>query len=162
MLGQLMRKMDFLLRSPKLMARSWSLWPPFLAAGIKIDQISSDFRLVQVSMPLTLRNANYVGTHFGGSLYAMTDPFFMAMFMHNLGREYIVWDHSARIRFKKPGRGKVRVVFKLSEEDIQAVLSNIESNPERKILWERQVEILDEQDEVVATVLKVVYIRQKE
>ena len=43
-------------------------------------------------MKLSLRNQNYVGSHFGGGLFSMTDPFYMLMLMNVLGSEYLVWD----------------------------------------------------------------------
>ena len=75
-------------------------------------------KAIDVEMKLRFWNKNYVGTHFGGSLYAMTDPFFMLMLLDNLGPEYLVWDKAATICFKKPGRGKVRAEFRLSDEQV--------------------------------------------
>ena len=82
--------------------RGMNLWPPLLFAGVRILHIAPDFKRVTVQMKLRWFNRNYVGTHFGGSLYAMTDPFYMLMLMKNLGRRYYVWDYSADIRFLKP------------------------------------------------------------
>jgi hypothetical protein len=94
--------------------RRWiNLWPPFLGMGIRIRRIAPDMKAVDVEMKLRFWNANYVGTHFGGSLFAMTDPFYMLMLMANLGRDYIVWDKAATIRYKKPGRGTVRAEFRI-------------------------------------------------
>src|SRR6266436_1108157 len=82
--------------------RRWiNLWPPFLGAGIRIQNIAPDMKAVDVEMKLRFWNANYVGTHFGGSLFAMTDAFYMLMLMHQLGDEYIVWDKAASIRYRK-------------------------------------------------------------
>ena len=96
----------------KAFQRHWhrliNLWPPFLGAGIRVTRIAPGWREVDVEMKLRRWNRNYVGTHYGGSLYSMADPFFMLMLIENLGREYIVWDKSASIRFRKPGKGVVR------------------------------------------------------
>jgi hypothetical protein len=84
--------------------RRWiSLWPPLLGAGIRVKPIAADMKAVDIEMKLRFWNANYVSTHFGGSLFAMTDPFYMLMVMANLGRNYIVWDKAASIRYRKPG-----------------------------------------------------------
>jgi hypothetical protein len=65
--------------------RRWiNFWPPFLGMGIRIKHIAPDMKAVDVEMKLRFWNANYVGTHFGGSLFAMTDPFYMLMLMANL------------------------------------------------------------------------------
>lgn len=79
------------------------LYPPYLGAGIRVEEIAPDLRRVVVAMPLTRLNRNYVGTHFGGSLFAMTDPFYMLMLIQNLGPRYVVWDKRSSIRFRKPG-----------------------------------------------------------
>jgi acyl-coenzyme A thioesterase PaaI-like protein len=161
MIAPLVRQLNRFTQYPGLYAKAWSLWLPFLAAGIRIDRISHDFRQIDVSMRLRMRNANYVGTHFGGSLYAMTDPFYMAMFIHNLGEDYIVWDKAARIDFKRPGRGTVRAHFRLSQADINQVLAEVAASEKGKTLWEKCVSIVDASGEVVATVDKVVYVRKK-
>ena len=79
-----------------------------LGAGIRVKHIAADMKAVDIEMKLRFWNANYAGTHFGGSLFAMTDPFYMLMVMANLGRNYIVWDKAANIRYRKPGRGVSR------------------------------------------------------
>ena len=72
--------------------RKLNLYPPYWGTGIFVKKISPDFREIIVQMKMTWYNRNYVNTHFGGSLYSMTDPFFMLMLMQILGKEYIVWD----------------------------------------------------------------------
>src|SRR6266508_3226810 len=90
-----------------------NLWPPILGAGIRVHWLDPELRTVDVTMKLRCWNRNFVGTHYGGSLYSMVDPFYMLMLIQNLGSEYIVWDKAATIRFRKPGRGTVRAKFRL-------------------------------------------------
>ena len=97
------------------MRQLMNLWPPFLGAGIRVKRLQSDWKEIDVEMNLHFWNANFVGTHYGGSLYSMTDPFYMLMLIENLGRDYIVWDKSANIRFRKPGNGRVVARFRLSD-----------------------------------------------
>jgi len=85
-----------------------NLWPPFLVAGIRVKRLDPDWKRIDVEMNLHPWNSNYVGTHYGGSLYSMADPFYMLMLMENLGRDFVVWDKSASIRFRKPGKGTGR------------------------------------------------------
>src|SRR5258708_36674313 len=92
--------------------RRWiNLWPPFLGAGIRIKRIAPDMKSVDVEMKLRFWNANYVGTHFGGSLLAITDAFYMLMLMRHLGTGYVLWDKAATIRYRKPGKGTVSTEF---------------------------------------------------
>jgi hypothetical protein len=88
-----------------------NLWTPFLGAGIRVTRLQPDWKAVDVEMKLRFWNSNYVGTHFGGSLYAMTDPFYMLMLIENLGHDYIVWDKSASVRFRQPGRARCSLPF---------------------------------------------------
>ncbi|MEK6554863.1 MAG: DUF4442 domain-containing protein [Bdellovibrionota bacterium] len=136
-----------------------NLWPPFLAAGIGIDSIGDGYRDMQVSMTLRWYNRNYVGTHFGGSMYAMVDPFYMLMLIQNLGRDYIVWDKAAFIDFKKPGTGRITAKFHLSKEFIEEV--RLKSHQSGKYVFDIPVEIKNEAGEVVAEVKKTLYVRYK-
>ena len=95
---------------------------PYLGAGVKIEYIADDWREVRVAMHMRWYNRNAVGTHFGGSLYAMIDPHYMLMLMKLLGKEYIVWDKSAQIDFIKPGTGTVRATMKLSMDDLAEIV----------------------------------------
>src|SRR4051794_22615854 len=81
-----------------------NVYPPFLGAGIRVKRLQPDWRAIDVEMKLRRWNANYVGTHYGGSLYSMTDPFLMLMLIENLGPDFTVWDKAASIRFRSPGR----------------------------------------------------------
>ena len=94
------------------------IYPPFLGAGVRVRDAAPDLSRVEVEMPLTFWNQNFVGTQFGGSLYAMCDPFFMLMLMRRLGPDYVVWDKAARIEFLRPGRGTVSAVFELSDQQV--------------------------------------------
>lgn len=136
-----------------------NLYPPYLGAGIRVQQIAADFRRARVQMRLRWYNRNYVGSHFGGSLYAMTDPFFMLLLMEHLGRDYIVWDKAAHIDFIAPGRGTVQADFVIDESllaDIRARTAGGE-----KYLPELSVEVRDGAGELVARVHKTLYVRLK-
>jgi len=100
-----------LARKARLLRWAMNFYPPYLGAGVRIQHIAGDFREVRVKMGLGWYNRNYVGTQFGGSLYSMTDPFFMLMVMENLGSDYIVWDKAASIDFIAPGKGPVYADF---------------------------------------------------
>jgi Domain of unknown function (DUF4442) len=142
----------------RLMLRSINIWPPLLGAGIHVKW-SRDRKAVAVEMRLRFWNRNYVGTHYGGSLYSMTDPFYMLMLMEHLGRDYIVWDKAASIRFRKPGKGKVRAEFRLSDAQLAEIREKLgtEERYEPTFL----VQVKDETGDVVAEVQKVIHIRRK-
>jgi hypothetical protein len=140
--------------------RRWiNFWPPFLGMGIRIQRIAPDMKAVDVEMKLRFWNANYVGTHFGGSLFAMTDPFYMLMLMANLGTDYIVWDKAATIRYRKPGKGTVRAEFRLSDSQIEDIREKLKTLP--KYEPEFSVEVKDEAGVVIAEVEKLLHVRKK-
>ena len=145
--------------SPNFMKLLINLYPPYWATGIVVKHISRNYRRVRVQMTLRWYNRNYVKTHFGGSLYAMTDPFFMLMMIHIMGKDFVVWDKAAHIDFIKPGRGTVTADFQIEDAQIQDVMNKTSSG--EKYLPEFSVDIKDESGETVATVVKTLYIRKK-
>lgn len=140
------------------MRRFMNCWPPFLGAGIRVKRLQSDWKEIDVEMKLRRWNANYVGTHYGGSLYSMTDPFFMLMLIENLGRGYIVWDKSASIRFKKPGKGTVSASFRLSDLQIQEIREALTTQDKIDRMF--LVEVKDESGTIVAEVQKQIHVRR--
>ena len=140
--------------------RAVNLWPPFLGAGICVKHISPDMKSIDVEMRLRWWNANYVGSHFGGSLFAMTDAFYMLMLMANLGRDYIVWDKAASIRYRKPGKGTVRAEFRLTDAQLDDIREKLKTLPKQEPTF--KVEVKDEQGNVIAEVEKLLYVRLQE
>jgi len=124
-----------------------------------VKHIAADMKAVDVEMKLRWWNANYVGTHFGGSLFAMTDAFYMLMLMANLGREYIVWDKAASIRYRKPGTGTVRAEFRLSDTQLEDIREKLKTLPKYEPTF--RVEVKDLQGNLIAEVEKLIYVRRK-
>jgi acyl-coenzyme A thioesterase PaaI-like protein len=145
--------------SARTLRRALNLWPPFLFAGIRVADIGDDFRHARVELRMRPWNRNYVGTHFGGSLFAMTDPFWMLLVMNAIGDGHIVWDRAAAIEFEKPGRGTVVAEFNIDD----AVLDELRAATAGgdKVLRWFDTEIRDGDHEVVARVRKQLYLRRK-
>lgn len=141
------------------MRRLFNIWPPFRGAGIRVREIAPDFRRVTVELRMRLLNRNYVGTHFGGSLFSMTDPFFMIMMMKNLGPEYIVWDKAGSVRFLKPARGTVTANFHLPDDAVHEARDRTAGGAKHEPRF--KVDIVDAAGVVVADVEKTLYIRRK-
>jgi hypothetical protein len=135
-----------------------NLWPPFVGAGIHVTKIAADFRSASVRLRYGLLNRNYFGTHYGGSLFSMTDPFYAILLLHNLPRGYRVWDRAARIEFKTPGRTDVYAHFVLTDAMIAEVLAATADGSKYEPTW--PVDIIDANGAVVATVDKTLYIRR--
>jgi acyl-coenzyme A thioesterase PaaI-like protein len=136
-----------------------NIWPPFRGMGVKVREIAPDFRRARVELRMGLLNRNYVGTHFGGSMFAMTDPFYMVMMMHVLGREYIVWDKAGSIRFLKPGRGTLTAEFEVTQAMVDEARARTAGGEKFEPTY--AVDLKDGQGTVVATVEKTLHIRKK-
>ncbi len=147
------------IKQARTMRRLLNWYGPYLGAGVKIEYIADDWREVRVAMHMKWFNRNAVGTHFGGSLYAMVDPHYMLMLMRLLGNGYIVWDKSAYIDFIKPGKGTVRATMKITEQMLQDVYKNTEDGD--KYLPEFALDIVDGTGVIVAHVKKTLYVRKK-
>lgn len=144
--------------SAQEMASFLERYGPYAGAGIRVVEASPDSRRWVVEMPLLPTNQNYMGTHFGGSLYAMCDPFFVLILIRNLGPDFLVWDTAASIRFRRPGTGTVRATFELSEAEIEVIRGRVAR--ERRVELELEAVVLDERGEVVAEVKKTLYVRR--
>jgi acyl-coenzyme A thioesterase PaaI-like protein len=145
--------------SPGLFRRAMNLWPPFRGAGIRVSRIADDWSHVRVELRAKLLNRNFVGTHFGGSLFAMTDPFHMLMLLHQLGDDYVVWDQASEIEFLQPGRGTVSAEIKIGPAELAALRA--EASGGDRVLRDFEAEIRNAQNELVARVRKRVYVRLK-
>jgi len=146
--------------SPRLLARVMTLWPPFLGAGIRVRHISPDWREARVELGLHWWNRNYVGTHFGGNLFTMADPFFMILLMRRLGERYLVWDRAGRIDYVAPGRGVVRADFTIPDDRVDAIRAEAANGEPCHRDFEVDVVHVDD-GSVVASVRKTIYVRLK-
>ncbi|HUN92540.1 MAG TPA: DUF4442 domain-containing protein [Burkholderiaceae bacterium] len=144
---------------PWLLRLGMNLWPPFLGARIRVRRLSADMREVVVDMPLRWTNRNAFGVHFGGSIFAMTDPFFALMLVYNLPRGMIIWDKAASIEFVAPGRGRVSATLRVAEDDLAAIEKATATG--EKHLHVFKAEVVDEEGLVVARVEKIVYVRRR-
>ncbi|MDH5823369.1 DUF4442 domain-containing protein [Luteimonas sp. RD2P54] len=144
---------------PSTLRLVMNLWPPFLFSGIHVDHIGADWRSARVELRMRPWNRNYVGTHFGGSLFAMTDPFWMLLVKESIGRDHLVWDRAAEIEFRKPGRGTVRADFVLDERTL-ATMRDATADGDKYLHW-FDTDVVDTAGEVVARLRKQVYVRRK-
>lgn len=145
--------------SPRWFARLLNFWPPFRCAGIRVRHISTDWRQIEVELKLGLFNRNYMGSHFGGSLFSMSDPFYWLIATHALGREYTVSHKGGRIEFLKPARGRVRARFAIADCALADIRRRTADGS--RDLPEFAVDIVDEAGEVVARAAQTLHIRRK-
>lgn len=133
-------------------------WPPFRAAGVRVTRLAPDWRSAEVELRMRLLNRNFVGTHFGGSIFAMADPFHMILMMRLLGREYVVWDKAACVRFLRPGRGTLTARFEVTPAMVEQARAATAGGAKHEPTY--AVEITDSKGTVVARVEKTLSIRR--
>ncbi len=148
-----------MLMKPWVLENFMRFWPPFWGSSIRVEYVARDHKEIVVAMPVTWYNKNYVGTHFGGNLFAMTDPFYMLMLMEILGRGYYVWDKAASIEFIKPGKSKVTARFQVTDAMLEEILQNTANG--EKFFKVIDTEIKDADGELIAKVSRTLYIRKK-
>lgn len=139
--------------------RIFNVWPPFAFSGIRVEALSDDWRYARVRLKLRWYNRNYVRTQFGGSLFAMCDPFWMIMTMECLGRDYIVWDKAGAIDFVAPGREDVLAEFRLDDAALDEIRTATVTG-EKYLRW-FEVEVKTASGDIVARMRKQIYVRRK-
>ncbi len=148
---------NFMNTRRRILEKLVNLYPPLLGAGIRSQNI--DDLTIRVQLKMTFLNRNLVGVHFGGSLYAMCDPWFMLILMRALGKDYIVWDKAANIQFLKPGLGTLNAIFHIPQERVDEIRA--QADHEYKVEPTFTVDVLNENGEAVARVEKLLYVRRK-
>lgn len=137
----------------------FNFFPAYRGTGGRIVYIADDFRQIRIKLPLNWRTRNYVGTIYGGSIYASIDPIYMLMLIRVLGPEYTVWDKAAKIRFRKPGKDTLFADFNLSDEEIAEIKRP--AGNEKSIDRIYNVELKDKSGVVHAEIEKTLYISKK-
>jgi hypothetical protein len=142
----------------RLLRCRFNLFPAYRGTGGRIVYIAGDMRELRVKVPLSWRTKNYVGTIYGGSMYGAVDPIYMIMLLFLLGPDYVVWDKTATIRFRKPGKTTLFATFRISDEELDAIRREAEKGPIDRTY---NVDLVDAQGVVHASVEKVIYVKKK-
>ena len=137
-----------------------NLWPCIRGGGGKVISISDDFTQLIVQLNLGLRTRNLVGTIYGGSMYASTDPMYMLMLLEILGPNYVVWDKGCTIRFKKSATGLIEAKFEITPPMLADIFENVEKAGEYSFTW--KVDYRDKSNQVYCEFEKVLYVAKKE
>ncbi len=144
----------------KLRRWAWNLIPAYRGTGGRVTYISDDYTEIHVRLPLSWRTRNYVGTIYGGSMYGAVDPVYMLMLIKLLGRDYVVWDKAASIRFRRPGRTTLRARFVLDPSEVGAIKEELRGRKSVDRVY--TVELVDDAGKVHARVEKTLYVARRE
>lgn len=136
-----------------------NLFPAYRGTGGRVTYIRHDWMEVRVTVPLSWRTRNYVGSIFGGSLYGAVDPVYMLMLIKCLGPEYVVWDKSATIRFKRPGRTRLFATFRLDAPMLEEIRLELGRLP--KLDRQFTIDLTDPAGTVYARIEKTIHLRRR-
>jgi hypothetical protein len=143
----------------RLLRLRFNLFPAYRGTGARVDYVADDLREIRIRLPLSWRTRNYVGTIFGGSMYGALDPILMVMLIENLGPDYVVWDKSAAIRFRRPGRTTLYARFVLDQAELDAIRAALETAD--RVDREYRIDLVDAEGMVHAEVDKLIQIRRR-
>lgn len=146
---------------PRLARIAFNAWPCIRGSGVRVEHVADDWSEIRVRLPLSWRTRNYVGTIFGGSMYAAVDPFLMIMLLRRLGPEYVVWDKAASIRFRRPGSSTLRATFRIDDAEVERVRDVVEAAGGRADVT-YEVELVDGDGLVHASIEKVLFVATKQ
>jgi len=138
---------------------TFNWWPCIFCSGGKVEFIAGDFKELHVSIKLNWRTRNRVGTVYGGSIYSSVDPYYMLLFMEVLGKDYVVWDKGASMKFVRPIIERVKCRFLITDELVEKVKQEIAANGEYS--FELPLQYEDDAGKVYATFTKSVYAADK-
>lgn len=138
----------------------FNLFPSYRRSGGRVCFISDNWKEVHIKLRYSWKTRNYVGSVFGGSIYAALDPIYMVQLICILGKNYVVWDKDATVKFIKPIKKTVYARFLISEELLLEIRETIEKEQKGNFVLQTQFE--DAEGTVYALVEKTIYIADKD
>ncbi|GAB4237399.1 MAG: DUF4442 domain-containing protein [Ekhidna sp.] len=144
----------------KLFKWGFNLSPMYRRSTGRVIYVSDDFLKVEVRIPISYKNKNYVGTIFGGSLFSATDPIYMIQLIQVLGSDYVVWDKSSVVKFKRPAKSDAYAVFEFSQDEIDQLKADISEKKEVDLV--KPVLLTSKEGKLFCEIEKVIYVADKE
>lgn len=138
----------------------FNLSPMYRRSTGRITNVSEDLLHIQVKLPISWKNRNYVNSIFGGSLFSAVDPIPMVQLMNLLGKDYVVWDKSAEIRFRRPAKEHLYAEFTYSQKELDEIKAQVAHKNEVDI---EKLTLLTNKDKgiVFCEVKKTIYVADK-
>jgi acyl-coenzyme A thioesterase PaaI-like protein len=150
------KKEDFQSKIKKI---RFNLFPAYRRSGGRVCFLSSDWKEIHIKIGLDWTTRNYVGSVFGGSIYAALDPIYMVQLINILGENYIVWDKSAQISFIKPVKKTVYARFLLSDDLLEEIKEKVRND--QKYIFDLKVCFEDENKTIYAEAIKTIYVADR-
>ena len=143
-----------------LFKHGFNLSPMYRRSTGRVTWVSEDLSHITIKLPINYKNRNYVNSIFGGSMFSSVDPIPMVQLINILGEDYVVWDKSAEVYFKRPARETLYADFIYSDEEIEEIKKGIEENKEITIT--KNTQLMDkDKSKIFCEVRKTIYIADK-
>ncbi|GJM31868.1 MAG: hypothetical protein DHS20C18_08690 [Saprospiraceae bacterium] len=159
-MGKLFNKISSIIGRGRLFKILFNLSPMYRRTGGRLIEVSDDLKYVKIKLRLNYKTKNYVGTIYGGHMYSCVDGIYMVQLINILGKNYVVWDKSATIRFRKPGNKTLFAAFKITDELLEQIKQEINQDQEKD--FKLSVNLTDKEGSVYAEIEKVIYIASRE
>lgn len=145
----------------KLFKHGFNLSPMYRRSTGRIIAVSDDLLKVVVKVPISYKNKNYVNSIFGGSLFSSVDPIPMVQLINLIGDDYVVWDKSAEIKFKRPAKEHVYAHFTYSTQELEEIKKRVSEENEINI---EKITLLTSKDKstTYCEVRKTIYVADKQ
>jgi hypothetical protein len=143
-----------------LFKHGFNLSPMYRRSTARIISISKDLFRVTIKLPISYKNKNYVSSIFGGSMFSAVDPIPMVQLINILGDDFVVWDKSAQIFFKRPARESLYADFEYTQKEIDAIKYDVIQNKEIEVVKRTKLTNKN-RDKIFCEVHKTIYIADK-
>ena len=157
---KLLTKIAGIVGKGRLFKILFNLSPMYRRTGGRLIEVSENLQYVKIKLPLNYKTRNYVGTLYGGHMYSCVDGIYMVQLINILGGDYVVWDKSATIRFRRPGNKTLFAEFLITDELLEQIKNDVNQVKEKE--FNLTVNLTDKDGNVYAEVEKVIYIASKE
>lgn len=137
----------------------FNMSPMYRRSTGRVTSVSENLQNVKIKIPLSIKNRNYVGSIFGGSLFSATDPIYMVQLINILGEDYVVWDKDAKIRYKRPAKSTAYAEFDISDKELEGIKKTITEEGEMDFI--KTFNITDGNQTIFAELIKTIYIADK-
>ena len=135
--------------------------PMYRRSTGRIQQVSPDLLNIEMKLPISIKNRNYVNSIFGGSMFSSVDPIPMVQLMNLIGDEYVVWDKSASIKFIKPAKEHLYADFTYTSSELEDIKAKVKEKNEHEIVKTTQLTNKD-RSVVFCEVQKTIYVADKQ
>ena len=144
----------------KLFKYGFNLSPMYRRSTARVISVSKDLLQIHIKLPISYKNRNYVNSIYGGSMFSAVDPVPMVQLINIIGDDFVVWDKSAEIFFKRPAREDLYADFSYTLEELEGIKKKVASENEIEIV---KTSLLTNKDKtkVYCEVRKTIYIANK-